>query len=110
MNALGPAPMLEVYRRKVVYPLLVTLRGLDQKKVKLVVLRELLRFLLPNALYITYTAIGKMQLWYGTTGDVPVHLYTCPLVRFPAAMETGDGLIHQGDTWVAACALSLIHI
>ena len=96
--------MLEVYRRKVVYPLLVTLRGLDQKKVKLVVLRELLRFLLPNALYITYTAIGKMQLWYGTTGDVPVHLYTCPLVRLPAAMETGDGLIHQGDTWVAACA------
>ena len=103
MTTHGPPPLMEIYRRKVVYPMVTTLRSLNKDCVKSIVLQELLRLLLPTTLYITYTALGKMQLWYGTPGDGTRHVYTCPLVRHLPTPDATGFAICWGDAWVAAC-------
>ena len=96
-------PMVDIYCRKVIRPLLATLQGLHEGRLRLVILHRLLRFLVPDTLYIVYMACGTMQLWYGTARDIPAHLYTCPLVERSQAQDTSVPQICQEDTWVAAC-------
>ena len=95
--------MLKVYREKKIKPLVILLQGLNRGCVAPGVVKELLRFLLPTTLYITYTALGRLQLWCGTRGEGATHIYTCPLLVGSQAREAGM-MTPQGqarDEWVA---------